>query len=343
MSADSLSNVSRYTESHKNPQGPGDARPTALQIVKDNNVFGRLEGKTALITGTSSGIGIETARALKATGMRVFGAVRNIKKATEALKDDLEPGRLELLELDMNSLDSVRACAKELLSRTDKLHIFVSNAGIMMTPEGQTADGFELQFGTNHLAHFLLFQLVKPTLLASATEDFASRVIALSSVGHRQGEINFENINWHGEYDPVATYAQSKLAAIYMANEIERRYSPQHLHAWSVMPGGIWSGLQANLPEAVKEMWKGDAEFQKAWKSAEQGAATTVWAAIGKELEGMGGRYLEDCAIAEPAPAPTGSITDLGFPGYAAYAYDEKKAGRLWEVSCEMVGVKDQE
>lgn len=335
--------MSRYAEFHRNPQGPGDARPTAIQIVKDNNVVGKLEGKVALITGTSSGIGIETARALKATGIRVFGAVRNIEKATEALKDDLEPGSLELLELDMNSLDSVRACAKELLSKTDRLHIFISNAGIMMTPEEKTADGFELQFGTNHLAHFLLFQLLKPVLLASATSAFASRVIALSSVGHRQGEINFENINWVGQYDPVAAYAQSKLAAVYMANEIERRYSSQNLHAWSVMPGGIWSGLQVNLSEAVKDMWKGDAEFQKAWKSTEQGAATTVWAAIGKELEGTGGKYLEDCAIAGPAPAPTGSPADLGFPGYAPYAYDVKKATKLWELSCEMVGVEDRE
>ncbi|KAF1851903.1 short chain dehydrogenase [Cucurbitaria berberidis CBS 394.84] len=334
--------MSRYAETHKNPQGPGDARPTALQIVRDNDLIGKLEGKVALVTGTSSGIGMETARALKATGMRVFGAVRNIAKATEALKDDLEPGHLELVQLDMNSLDSVRACAKELLSKTDKLHIFVANAGIMMTPEGKTADGFELQFGTNHLAHFLLFQLLKPTLLASASQDFASRVIALSSVGHRGGEIQFDNINFQNAYDPMAAYAQSKLAAVYMANEIERRYGSQNLHAWSVMPGGIWTGLQANLPQGVKDMWKGDAEFQKAWKSTEQGAATTVWAALEKELEGKGGKYLEDVSIAGPAPPPTGSPADMGYPGYAAYAYDGEKEGRLWKVSCEMVGVEDR-
>jgi NAD(P)-dependent dehydrogenase (short-subunit alcohol dehydrogenase family) len=332
--------MSRYTEVHKNPQGPGDARPTAFQIAKDNNLVGKLEGKVALITGISSGIGVETARALKVTGMRVFGAVRNIAKATEALKDDLEPGRLELLELDMSSLDSVRACAKELLSRTDTLSIFIANAGIMMTPEGKTADRFELQFGTNHLAHFLLFQLLKPTLLASASSDFASRVIALSSIGHRGGEINFSNIIFESAYHPMAAYAQSKLAAIYMANEIERRYASQNLHAWSVMPGGIWRGLQQNMPDAVKDAWKADDEFQKAWKSTEQGAATTIWATLEKELEGKGGKYLEDCTVAGPAPEPTGSPVDMAFPGYAAWAYVEEKARTLWEVSCKMVEVE---
>lgn len=333
--------MSRYAESHQNPQGPGDARPTALQIVQDNDLVEKLVGKVALVTGTSSGIGIETALALKAAGMHVFGAVRNLTKAKEALKDDLEPGRLELLEVDMDSLDSVRACAKELLSKTNALNLFIANAGIMMTPDSKTKDGFETQFGTNHLAHFLLFELLKPTLLASATLEYPSRVIALSSVGHRGGEIQFDDINFEKNYDPGAAYAQSKLAAIYMVNEIERRYAQQNLHAWSVMPGGIWSGLQATLPDSVKDAWKGDAEFQKAWKSTEQGAATTVWAALDKELEGKGGKYVENCAIAGAAPAPTGSPADMGFPGYAAWAYDEEKQKKLWKISCEMVGVKD--
>ncbi|XPS72184.1 hypothetical protein M3J09_004350 [Ascochyta lentis] len=247
--------MTSYAEAHKNPQGPGDARPTAQQIIEDNNLLGNLSGKVALITGISSGIGIETARALKSTGMHVFGAVRNMKKARAALEGDLEPGHLELLEMDMNSLASVRVCAKEFLSKSNGLNVLVANAGVMMTPEGTTADGFELQFGTNHLAHFLLFQLLKPTLLASATPDFGSRVIFLSSVGHCGGAFAFSNsdtINFVSKpYDPVAAYAQSKLAAVYMANEIERRFSSRHLHAFSAMPGGIWTGLQASLPETV--------------------------------------------------------------------------------------------
>lgn len=291
MSTTSSPNMSRYASVHKNPQGPGDACPTALQIIKDNDLLNALSGKVALITGISSGIGAETAKALAATGMRVIGAVRNLQKAQRTLGDALKPGSLELVQLDMNSLDSVRACAKEVLARTDKLHVFIANAGIMMTPEGKTADGFELQFGTNHLAHFLLFQLLKPTLLASGTAAYASRVIALSSVGHQTGEIQFDNINFeNGTYDSFLAYAQSKLAPIYTANEIERRYGAQNLHAWSVMPGGIWSGLQVNLPEQMREMWKADKEFMKGWKSTEQGAATTVWGAVEKELEGQRGK-----------------------------------------------------
>lgn len=338
--------MSSYAKAHSNPQGPGDARPTALQIVKDNDLVGKFEGKVALITGVSSGIGIETARALKATGMHIFGAVRNIQKAQAALKDDLEPGRLELLELDMNSLASVRACADDFLSKTDQLNLLITNAGIMMTPEGKTADGFELQFGTNHLAHFLLFQLLKPTLLASATPDFGSRVVCLSSVGHRGGAFDFsssDEINFVNKpYDPVAAYGQSKLASLYMVNEIDRRYGTSNLHAFSVMPGGIWTGLQASLSEAVVSAWQSDADFQKAFKSPEQGAATTVWAAIAKELEGKGGKYLEDCAVAGPAPAPTGDPTvDMGAPGYAEWAFDEAKERALWKISCEMVGIHE--
>lgn len=338
--------MSPYAEAHVSPQGPGDARPTALQIIKDNNLIGELTGRVALVTGVSSGIGIETAKALKTTGMHVFGAVRNLEKARAVLKDDLEPGHLDLLELDMNSLASVRACAKEFLSKSKQLNILIMNAGIMMTPEGKTADGFELQFGTNHLAHFLLFQLLKPTLLASASPELGSRVICLSSVGHRGGAFDFssqDEINFVNKaYDPVAAYSQSKLAALYMANEIERRYGTAHLHAFSIMPGGIWTGLQASLPKDVMAMWQGDAEFQKAFKSAEQGAATTIWGAIAKELEGKGGRYLEDCAVAGPAPAPTeDSIVDMGAPGFAAWAFDEAKAGALWSASCEMVDVDE--
>jgi NAD(P)-dependent dehydrogenase (short-subunit alcohol dehydrogenase family) len=240
--------MSRYAEAHKNASGPGDARPTALQIVQDEGLVGKLSGKVAIVTGVSAGIGIETAKALKATGMRVFGAVRNFEKATAALKDDLEPGKLELIHLDMNSLDSVRACAKEFLSKSDTLNLLVNNAGMMMCPEGKTADGFELQFGTNHLAHFLLFEELKDTLLKSATDDFPSRVVSLSSVGHRNSKIHFENPSLEGIYEPLKAYGQSKTANIYLANEIERRYGAKNLHATSVMPGGYVSSFTTYLP-----------------------------------------------------------------------------------------------
>ncbi|KAF2470678.1 NAD(P)-binding protein [Lindgomyces ingoldianus] len=328
---------SRYVEAHKNTKGPGDARPTALQIVKDNGLEGKMEGKVALVTGTSSGIGIDTAKALKATGMHVFAAARNLEKAKKALGDSIEPGRLELIELDNNSLESVRKCAKEFLQRSDKLNILINNAGIMATPEGRTEDGFELQFGTNHLAHFLLFQLLRDTMLKSATPEFGSRVVNVSSTGHRYSQVQFENLNLEGIYDPRKSYGQSKLSNIYMANEIERRYGSKNLHAFSLHPGGIWTGLQIHTPKEQMDQWAANPAVQEYMKSTEQGAATTIWAALDKELEGKGGLYLEDCQVSQPVK-PGYSLLDTG---YESYVYDEEKEGRLWKVSNELVGVKE--
>lgn len=328
-----------YTEAHKpeNLKGAGDARPTALQILQDQNLIGALTGKVALVTGVSSGLGIETVRALKATGMHVFGAARNLSKAREALKDDLEPGKLDLIELDNNSLASVRAGAASFLAQSATLNVLVNNAGVMMTPEGKTEDGFETQFGVNHLAHFLLFQLLKPTLLSSATPAFASRVINVASSAHHDGpRIFFENVNLaDGVYTPQLAYGRSKLANIQMANEIERRYGSKNLHAFSVMPGGIATGLGQFLPQEVIETWLADEEFMRAWKSPAQGAATQVWAAVGTNLEGKGGVYLEDCHVAD---AKVEGVRDVG---YAKAAYDEESEKKLWEVSCKMVGVDE--
>lgn len=329
----------RYAESHKNPKGAGDARPTALQIVKDNGLEGKLKGKVALVTGASSGIGIPTALALKATGMRVFAAVRNLEKAKEALGDNLEPGSLELIHLDNNSLDSVRKCAKEFLERSDKLNIMVNNAGIMATPEGRTVDGHESQFGTNHLAHFLLFQLLKDTLLKSATPEFGSRVVNVSSTGHRYSEVQFDNLKLEGIYDPGKAYGQSKISNIYMANEIERRYGKKNLHAFSLHPGGIWTGLQIHTPPEQMEAYKKNEQVALYMKSPEQGAATQIWAALDKGWEGKGGFYLEDCQVSKPVEK---GYTLLS-PGYESYVYDEEKAGRLWKVSCDIVGVPNDE
>ena len=230
---------SPYAAAHQSTQGPGDARPTALQIVKDNDLEGKLTDKVIFITGCSSGIGIETARALAVTGARIFCSARDLKKGKAALGDILEPGRVELIELDMNSLDSVRACADEFLSKSPKLNVLINNAGVMRTPEGKTVDGFETQFGTNYLAHFLLFNLLKPALLAGSTPAFHSRVVNVSSESHRLSEIHFDNLNLeNGAYDPGVAYAQSKVATIYMANEIETRYGPSGLHGLSLHPGG---------------------------------------------------------------------------------------------------------
>ncbi|KAF2865391.1 hypothetical protein BDV95DRAFT_612775 [Massariosphaeria phaeospora] len=327
---------SRYADAHKTIKGPGDARPTALQIVQDENLVGKLSGKVALVTGTSSGIGIETAKALKAAGMHVFGAVRDLEKGKAALKDDLEPGKLELLHLDMNSLASVRACAKEFLSKSSTLNILVNNAGIMACPEARTADGFESQFGVNHLAHFLLFSLLRDTLLASATPALPSRVVAVSSMAHRWGTVHFDNLALTGIYKPNLAYGQSKTANVWFANELQRRYAAQYLHAFSLHPGGIWSGLQKHTDEATRAAQEAMPEVQVYMKSAEQGAATQVWAALAKELEGKGGLYLENCDVAPKLPEDAVMLS----VGYAEHIYDEEKEKRLWEVSEELVGLK---
>ncbi|KAL6717294.1 hypothetical protein ACLMJK_005209 [Lecanora helva] len=329
--------TSRYVSVHQNPKGPGDSRPTAIDIVKDEGLQGKLVDKVALITGCSSGLGIETARALNVTGMKLFLGVRDIGKGQAALSDILEPGRVQLLKMDLNSLDSMRATAAEFLEKSKTLNILINNAGIMATPQGKTADGFELQFGTCHLAHFLLFQLLKPTLLASSTPGCNSRVVSLSSSGHRAGGIRVDDYNFEkGDYTPWAGYGQAKTANIYFANEVDRRYGPQGLHGLSVMPGGIMTGLQTHVPDAVKDRWSSDETMKNYMKSPEQGAATTVYAALSRDWEGKGGKYLEDCAEAELCQA-SGSTSG----GYAPHAYDEQAEKRLWIDSLRFVGIGD--
>ena len=326
----------RYAEAHVSTKGAGDARPTALGIIKDEGLEGKLSDKVVLITGCSSGLGIETARAMSATGAKVYCTARDEAKGRKALEGILEPGRVELLLLDLNSLESVRACAKEFLSKSDKLNIIINNAGIMATPTNvKTADGFEGQFGTNHLAHFLLFQLLKPTLLASSTPEMNSRVVCVSSMGHRASPPNFGDYNYEKtDYNGWKAYGQSKTGNVYMANEIERRYGSRGLHGFSLHPGGIATGLQTHMSKEQVESFSKDEKTRNYMKSVEQGAATQVYAAVSKEWEGKGGRYLEDCDDA--MPNQPGHIE-----GYATWAYDEEGAKRLWTDSCKMVGVED--
>jgi NAD(P)-dependent dehydrogenase (short-subunit alcohol dehydrogenase family) len=295
--------------------------------------------RTILITGCSSGLGIETARALKATGARLFLTARDLSKGRDALGDILEPGKVDLLLLDLNSLASVRTFASEFLQASgNKLNILINNAGVMLTPEGTTADGFELQFGTNHLAHFLLFQLVKSALLKSSTPDFQSRVVSVSSLGHRMMPPKMDNLMLTGEYEPNQGYANSKTANIYFANEIERHYGNRGLHALSLHPGGIWTGLQVHTPAETIQAFKANEALVKYMKSVEQGAATTVWAAVGKVWEGKGGRYLDDCQICPPAP----EAHTLFEPGYAKWAYSPENEAKLWKLSNEWVRFKEE-
>lgn len=257
-----------------------------------------------------------------------------MKKGEEACKSFLEPGRVELLEMDNNSLKSVRAAAKTFLEKSDRLNVLVCNAAIMAAPLGKTVDGFESQFGVNHLAHFLLFMLLKDTMIKSSSPEFASRVVNVSSSGHMAGEVQFDNYGFEkGNYTPWAGYGQSKTANIYIANEIEHRSGKEGLHGLSLHPGGIWTELQKFIsPETMAE-WKKRPNVDNKMKSSEQGAATTVLAAVGKEFEGKGRLYLENCDVAKP--------TENEEDGYMPYAFDSEKESRLWNDSLKMVGIRE--
>lgn len=323
---------SKYAKVHQSPNGPGDARPTALQIVKDAGREDTLVGKAVMITGCSSGLGIETARALFHTGATLYLTARDLEKAKSTLGDIMGSPRVHLLHLDLNSLKSVRACAEEFLTRFNTLNILIANAGVMACPEGRTADGLETQFGTNHVAHFLLFDLLKPRLLSSSTPAFNSRVVIVASSAHRVSSVHFDNLTLEGEYEPWKAYGQSKTANIWTANEIERRYGAHGLHAFSLHPGAIQTDLLRHVSNEQKADWDKDEFLMSYWKSPEQGAATSVWGAVSRELEGTGGKYLDDCQIALPADP-----SQQQGPGYAVWAYSPEMEAKLWARTLDML------
>ncbi|KAI2771290.1 NAD(P)-binding protein [Daldinia loculata] len=332
-----------YLEQHKDYQGPGDARPTAIQIVEDQGLVSSPSwiGRVVLVTGCSpGGLGPETAKAIHLTGADVYITVRDVtkgKQIAEEILADGKPGKVGVIEMDLASLKSIRAGAEEFLRKSDnKLNVLINNAGIMACPQGKTEDGFELQFGTNHLGHFYLFHLVKDALLASASPSFNSRVISVSSAAHRYGEIHFDDLNFEKiEYTPLKAYGQSKLANIYFANELDRRYKSQNLRALSLHPGGILTPLTRYLSTTQDIL--DDPDLSKMLKNPAQGAATTVWAAIAKELEGKGGIYLDEVAEAEETPPEAPYYAG----GYNARAFDPAAEEKLWAVSLKLTGLSE--
>ncbi|QPC72192.1 hypothetical protein HYE68_002944 [Fusarium pseudograminearum] len=317
-----------YAKEHENPSGPGDSRPTALQIVKDEGVVNKLSDKVVLITGATSGVGIEIARALHETEPR-YSLLSEVWRGPRP--------SIELLQMELDSMDSVRNAAEEFKKRNDKLNIIVTNAGII-GPETRTLtkDGFELAFATNHLGNFLLFQLLKPLLLASASPEFCSRVVIVSSLRHRMQDVNFDDLD-SKTYERMTAYGQSKLASIWMANHITRLYGSQNLFATSVHPGLIFTPAAEALPSFYWDMLRNDPKQAGIIKSAEQGAATTVWAAIGKQWEGRGAKYLEDVSVRDVAP----NVPDVNIPGPSKEAYNPVGEERLWKVSNELLGIKE--
>ncbi|KAF2093298.1 WW domain-containing oxidoreductase [Rhizodiscina lignyota] len=334
--------IAPYAKEHESPNGPCDARPTALQAVRDLGMEGILSKKAMLITGGSSGIGIEMARALHATGAKIFITTRSEENGKSAVdqvlrSSDRKDG-IEAIVMDNESLASVRAAAEDFLTKSPQLNVLITNAGVMATPESRTKDGFEMQFGVNHLAHFYLFQLLRPAMLKSSKPGFASSVVVVSSEGHRNGPVQFDNINLeNGKYNPWLAYGKSKTATIYMANYIERHFGSQGLHANPLNPGGISStGLYKNVDPEIMKGWQ-QPDAMKHAKSPEQGANTSVWAAIAKDLEGVGGQWLEDCQTCGLKRDDAGPF-DIG---YAHWAFDDESEERLWKLSNELVGFKE--
>ena len=298
-----------------------------------------LSGKRILVTGVSAGLGVETARTLAAHGAQVVGAARDLNKAKTATEQvraqAANGGGLELVELDLASLASVRACADALISAGDPFDLVIANAGVMACPKSYTSDGFETQFGTNHLGHFVLVNRIVSLLKSGA------RLVNLSSAGHRFSDVNLDDPNFeHTPYTEFGAYGRSKTANILFAVEFDRRHKANGVRATAVHPGGIQTELARHLsPEAIKQLIDGINAANLAadapvfsWKTIPQGAATSVWSGIVASADEVGGRYCEDCHVAELAEG------DDIRGGVRAYALDPDHAQALWAKSEEMVG-----
>jgi len=290
-----------------------------------------LSGKRILVTGVSAGLGIETARSLATHGGHVVGAARDLTKAEAAtthLRKDATAngGSFELIEVDLANLNSVRECAQQLLTKAEPFDVIIANAGVMATKFGKTADGFETQFGTNHLGHFVLVNSIASLIRTGG------RLINVSSAGHRYSNVDLDDPNFERtEYDPFISYGRSKTANILFAvaavhpgiieTELVRHLSP--------------SWLQARVEQINQQLaTAGKPPLQR--KSVAQGAATSVWAGVVAPADEIGGRYCENCHVAEIVPdeVPTSSMVE----GVRSYAVDAKTAEALWKKSEEMVG-----
>ena len=303
-----------------------------------------LQGKRILVTGVSAGLGVETARSLAAHGAHVVGAARDLIKAegataqvrTEAAKNG---GNLELVELDLASLKSVRACADQLVAKGEPFDVIIANAGVMATPFGHTADGFETQFGTNHLGHFVLVNRIASLMGAG------SRLINLSSSGHRFSNVDLEDPGFQRTlYEPFVAYGRSKTANILFAVGFDERGRERGVRASAVHPGGIQTELgrhlnQDQLQSMVEKMNKqlaaeGKAPFQ--WKTIPQGAATSVWAGVVAPADEVGGKYCENCHVGHVVADDV--IISAISEGVRGYALDSSNAAALWKKSEDMVG-----
>ena len=299
-----------------------------------------LGGKRVLVTGVSAGLGVETARALVAHGAQVVGAVRDLAKAEQATKavraQAAKGGSFELVELDLASLKSVRACADALVADGRPFDVVITNAGVMRTPFGHTADGFETQFGTNHLGHFVLVNRIAALIAPGG------RLVNVASSGHRYSDVDLDDPNFaRTPYDPMIAYGRSKTANILFAVEFDRRHKARGVRATALHPGGIKTELGRHMDADELDTLvaqinaqlaaNGQPSFQ--WKTIPQGAATSVWAAFVAPVEAVAGRYCENCQVSSIVE---GLISPVS-PGVRPYALDPERAKALWAKSEALV------
>ena len=314
-----------------------DKHSTAAEVLDGVD----LTEKTIIVTGATSGIGIETARVLASKGANISLTARDMAKAqpiVEEIRQSTGNISVNAAELDLSITSSIRQFASNWLGANERLDVLINNAACMVGPLARTEQGWEMHFGTNHLGHFLLTGLLLPALKAGRP----SRVVAVSSSGHRSARsgdpdcaMDFNDLNYaERKYDRYEAYNQSKLANVWFAYEFNKRFSSLGIEAFSLDPGSVvGTGLSRDMDkdelERIMNMSRAAGKF---FKTVPQGAATSVWAAISAELTGKGGVYLNHCQIAEPA------VDDS--EGHALHAYDDAGAERLWEISEQLVGEK---
>ena len=311
---------------------------TADQVLEGKD----LSGKTAFVTGGYSGLGQETARAMAARGAHVIIAGRDLSKADAAaasIRDAVPDAQVDTIRCDLASLEAVRACGSEARERFERIDLLINNAGVMACPHGTTADGFEMQFGTNHLGHFLLTRELMPLVENSAAAGNDARIVNLSSRAHHIDKVHLDDPNFENrEYQKWASYGQSKTANVLFTVGLENRFSGKGITSVAVHPGGIQTNLGRHMEDEdrawMRKRMKAetDEDMTNAFKSIPQGAATTCYAATDPGFQGHGGVYCEDCHV-----APVDDESSEG--GVRSYAVDPQAADALWALSERMVGV----
>ena len=293
-----------------------------------------LAGKTAIVTGGASGIGVETVRALAGAGARVVMPVRSREageKVAAEIRSSTGNRAVEVADMDLSDFASVRAFADQFVKSGSPLHILINNAGIMATPLRRIMGNLESQFGTNHLGHMLLTCRLVPAMSKGA------RVVELTSIGHRRSPVKFDDPNFETtSYDKWEAYGQSKTANVLFAIELNRRLEPKGINVYAVHPGGIMTNLQRDLSreEMLAFGWiDKDGKLNDRFKTPAGGASTAIWCATSPLLAAGGGVYCEDCNIAQAVPAD-----DPSFAGVRPWAIDPEAARRLWSMSEKLLG-----